>query len=128
MKEAKNHIESALITGASAGLGRALLHELGRRGTRVVGVARGRAALEDAIASVRRAGGQAWGIPADVSHLESTTRVALQAAAYAGDIELLVHNASTLGPVPLRPLPDVTAAEVEQVLRVNVVGPLALTR
>jgi NAD(P)-dependent dehydrogenase (short-subunit alcohol dehydrogenase family) len=45
-----------------------------------------------------------------------------------GDIDLVIHNASTLGPVPLVPLADVSEQELARVLAVNVTGPLALTR
>src|SRR4051794_4112425 len=52
----------ALVTGGSRGLGRALGHALGAAGARVVLVAREVAPLEEAAASIRRAGGQAWAV------------------------------------------------------------------
>jgi NAD(P)-dependent dehydrogenase (short-subunit alcohol dehydrogenase family) len=45
-----------------------------------------------------------------------------------GPIELLVHNASTVGPVPLRLLLDTECEDLEQVLQVNLVGPFRLTK
>ena len=57
---------TALITGASRGLGRALALILARRGVRVVMVARNKAALDAAVAEVTAAGGVAFGIAADL--------------------------------------------------------------
>src|SRR5262245_22777715 len=101
-------IRTALITGASQGLGRALLITLAQRGVRVVGVARGEAklaaAVEDARMAARDRSAVVHGIVADVGAPGASARIAAEAAALAGDIDLVIHNASTLGPVPLLPL------------------------
>jgi NAD(P)-dependent dehydrogenase (short-subunit alcohol dehydrogenase family) len=129
----KNHSQTtlphaALVTGASKGLGRALLLALAKRGVRVVGIARNVDALERVVQEARAAGGAAWGIAADVAAPGASTRIAVEAAALAGDLDLVVHNASTLGPVPLLPLVDVTEQDLARVMTTNVVGPLALVR
>lgn len=119
---------SALVTGASRGLGRALAHELADRGARVVLVARHEAALADAVASIRRAGGDAHGIAADIADKDAVARIAGEAAALVGPIELAIHNASTLGPTPLRLLLDTDCEDLAAVLETNLVGPFRLTK
>ena len=120
--------KNALITGGSRGLGRALARRLAAEGHRVVLVARDPAALSETVAALRALGAEAHGIVADVGEADAAARIAGEAAALVGHIDLLIHNASTLGPVPLRPLLDLRAAELEQVLQVNLLGPFRLTR
>src|SRR5690349_10475039 len=98
--------KNVVVTGGSRGLGRALGKALGRAGCRVVLVARGRAALHDAVEELRELGAEAHGIVADVADKDATYALAGQAAALVGPIDILIQNASTLGPVPLRPLLD----------------------
>ncbi|PKN54133.1 MAG: short-chain dehydrogenase [Deltaproteobacteria bacterium HGW-Deltaproteobacteria-14] len=117
-----------LITGASAGLGRALALELARRGARLALVARGEAALDAVVAEIRAAGGVAHGIAADVGDKDAVYAIAGTAAALVGDIDAVVHNASTLGPTPLRMLGDTACEDLERVLAVNLVGPFRLTK
>lgn len=119
---------NALITGASRGLGRALAEQLAAHGTRVVLVARHAGPLERAVAELRARGLQAHAIPADVADKEATHRIAGEAAALVGPIELLVHNASILGPTPLRLLLDTECEDLSAVLAANLVGPFRLTR
>jgi NAD(P)-dependent dehydrogenase (short-subunit alcohol dehydrogenase family) len=120
--------KSALVTGGSQGLGRALGRELAAAGARVVLVARGRAPLERAAAEIRAAGGEAHAVAADVGHRDAAHAIAGQAAALVGPIDILVNNASTLGPVPLRLLLDTDCEDLERVLAVNLVGPFRLTK
>ena len=93
------HIKGAgtLITGGSRGLGAALGRELARRGARVVLVARGAGDLERAAEEVRVAGGEAHALVADVGDKEAVYAIAGAASALVGPIDVLVHNASTLG-------------------------------
>jgi len=119
---------TALITGASRGLGRALAEHLAAEGARVVLVARGRAALDEVVDSIRRRGGEAWGVVADVGDPEAIERIAGQAAALAGPVDLLVNNASTLGAVPLPALADAPSGSLERTFAVNLFGPYRLTR
>ena len=93
--------KAVLITGASRGLGRALAEELAGRGARVGLVARDGRALAEVVGAIRAKGGDAHAIPGDVADKEATHRIAGAAAALLGPVELLVNNASTLGPSPL---------------------------
>lgn len=119
---------AALITGGSRGLGAALGRRLAQEGARVVLVARHRPELEQVVAEIRAAGGEAHAVVADVADKEAIHAIAGQAAALVGPIDLLVNNASTLGPVPLRLLLDTDCEDLEQALAVNLVGPFRLTK
>lgn len=120
--------QGVIVTGASRGLGEALSAELAARGAKVAMVAREREALAAAVSRVRARGGVAHALPFDVGDKEQTHRIAATAAELVGDVSVLVHNASTLGPVPLRPLLDTACEELEAVLQVNLVGPFRLTK
>ena len=117
-----------LITGASKGLGAALAAELARKGARVALVARGTGELERMVARIRSDGGEAHALPADVGDKQAAHGIAGAAAAVVGPIDLLFHNASTLGPTPLRLLLDTECEDLEQVLETNLIGPFRLTR
>jgi NAD(P)-dependent dehydrogenase (short-subunit alcohol dehydrogenase family) len=117
-----------LITGGSRGLGAALGRTLARRGARVVLVARGAEELTRVVDEIRARGGEAHGFVADVGSKDDIHRIAGAAAALAGPIDVLVHNASTLGPTPLRLLLDTECEDFGRVLDVNLVGPFRLTR
>ena len=118
----------AVVTGASRGLGAALLAELSARGAKVVGVARGREALDALVRPLRAEGRAVHGIVADVADKDSTHRIAGEAQALIGEVDLLIHNASELGPVPLRPLLDTDCEDLERVLQANLVGAFRLTK
>ena len=122
------HDKAVLITGASRGLGKALAVELAGRGARLGLVARGRDELEATVAAVRKAGGAAHAIAADIGQKEAIHVVAGTAAALLGDLDVVVHNASTLGPVPLRLLADTACEDLQRVLEVNLLGPFRLTK
>ena len=119
---------SVLITGGSRGLGRALGMRLADGGARVVLVARKRVELDAAVARFRRCGGEAYGIAADIGKKEDIHPIAAQAAALAGPIDILIQNASTLGPVPLRLLLDTECEDLERTLEINLVGPFRLAK
>jgi NAD(P)-dependent dehydrogenase (short-subunit alcohol dehydrogenase family) len=119
---------SALVTGGSRGLGRALGHALAGAGARVVLVARDAGALAAAVGEIRAAGGEAHAITADIADKEATHAIAGQAAALVGPVDVLVNNAGTLGAVPLRLLLDTDCEDLEAALAVNVVGAFRLTK
>ena len=119
---------AVLITGGSRGLGFSLARGLAAGGARVVLVARNEPGLSRAVADIRAQGGEAYGIIGDVGSKDSVYPIAAQAAALVGPIEILIHNASTLGPVPLRLLLDTDCEDLESVLNVNLVGPFRLTK
>jgi NAD(P)-dependent dehydrogenase (short-subunit alcohol dehydrogenase family) len=122
------HGRGVLITGASRGLGAALARVLARQGARLALVARGEQALDEVAAAIRAAGGEAHAIAADVGAKDEVYPIAGAAASLVGEVEVLVHNASDLGPVPLALLADTACEELERVLAVNVVGPFRLTK
>jgi len=117
-----------LITGGSRGLGRSLGKALAREGARVVLVARGAEELEQTVEEIRKDGGEAYGISADIGDKQSIYAIAGEAAALAGPIDVLIQNASTLGPVPLRLLLDTDCEDLERALDVNLVGPFRLAK
>jgi NAD(P)-dependent dehydrogenase (short-subunit alcohol dehydrogenase family) len=119
---------NVLVTGAGRGLGRALAHELAARGARLVLVARDGAALEQVAEEIRARGGTAHVLAADVGDKDAIHPLAGAAAALVGPIDVLVHNASALGPTPLRPLLDSDCEDFERVLDVNLLGPFRLTK
>lgn len=119
---------AAMVTGASRGLGAALARSLAREGAGVVLVARGQEELERVAAEIRVAGGEAHGLAGDVGGKEDIHRLAGAAAALVGPLDLLIHNASTLGRTPLPLLLDTDCEELERVLAVNLVGPFRLTK
>ena len=113
---------TAIVTGASRGLGLALARALVDRGWRLVIDAREPWPLEQAAATL---GPDVVALAGDVA--DEWHRRALVAA--AGDrIDLLVNNASVLGPSPQPPLARYPLGALEQVYRVNVVAPLALAQ
>jgi NAD(P)-dependent dehydrogenase (short-subunit alcohol dehydrogenase family) len=120
--------KAVLLTGASRGLGSALAHRLAARGARLALVARERAPLEQLVTEIRASGGEAHALAFDVGDKNGVYPLAGAAAALVGLIDVLVHNASTLGPTPLRLLLDTECEDFERVLAVNLVGPFRLSK
>jgi NAD(P)-dependent dehydrogenase (short-subunit alcohol dehydrogenase family) len=119
---------SVLVTGGGRGLGEALGRALGRAGARVVLAARTAAEVEAVAAGIRAAGGEAHALAVDVADPDAGATLAGAAAALAGPVDVLVHNASDLGPVPLRPLSETSDEAFARVLAVNLLGPFRLSR
>jgi NAD(P)-dependent dehydrogenase (short-subunit alcohol dehydrogenase family) len=117
---------TSIITGASQGLGLSLARALAYRGGNLIIDARGGEALERAAQELREGGAASvTAIAGDVA--DDWHRGALIDA--AGDrIDLLVNNASALGPSPMPALADYPLAELERVYRVNLTAPLALAQ
>ena len=115
---------NALVTGASAGLGRALTAALAAQGRRIVVDARDAGRLTATVAALA-APELVAAVPGDVT--DPAHRRALARA--AGDrLDLVVLNASTLGPSPLPRLDDLPPDEFERILVTNAVAPLALVQ
>jgi len=123
---ASEHRHVALVTGASRGLGRALTAELVTRGWHVVVDARDGTRLA-AVVDELRAPGAVRAIAGDVT--DPAHRHALaEAVDQAGGLDLLVNNASVLGPSPQPRLADYPLDVLERVYAVNTVAPLALVQ
>jgi len=128
---------TAIITGASRGLGRALAAGLAREGFDLIIDARDAAALDAAAGALRTDGGPAaqrpggtvtvTAVPGDIT--DPAHRAALLATARAaGRLDLLVNNAGTLGVSPLPALADYPPDELRAAFEVNVIAPIALTQ
>jgi NAD(P)-dependent dehydrogenase (short-subunit alcohol dehydrogenase family) len=115
----------ALITGASRGLGLEIAKEYAARGAKLVIAARGAEAL-DAAARGLRESTEVEALALDVS--QEAERLVDAAVSRFGRIDILVNNASELGPSPMPALEDYTWQELERVLRVNVLAPLHLAQ
>jgi len=121
------HTQTALITGASRGLGYTLAQFLAAQGTNLILTARGSEALDAAASELSKFGGRTIspaGDGADAGH----RRALAQAAEDRGGLDLLVNNASILGPSPLPPLTEVPLESLEQVMEVNFLAPLGLVQ
>jgi NAD(P)-dependent dehydrogenase (short-subunit alcohol dehydrogenase family) len=112
------------ITGGTAGLGLALVREFVGHGADVAFIARN----PEGVVRVAQECGCAHGIVGDVSNKEDTHRIALQVLGALGGLDILINNASDLGPVPLQLLADTQCEELERALATNVVGPFRLTK
>jgi NAD(P)-dependent dehydrogenase (short-subunit alcohol dehydrogenase family) len=112
------------ITGGTSGLGLALVRELSRRGALVAFVARQR----DRVERLARELPAVTGIVGDVSRKEDIHPIAIQLLGALGGLDVLVNNASSLGPVPLALLADTDCEDLERALATNLVGPFRLTK
>jgi NAD(P)-dependent dehydrogenase (short-subunit alcohol dehydrogenase family) len=112
------------VTGGTSGLGLALVRQLSERGAAVAFVARG---AERVNAVARRCPGT-HGIPGDVSRKDETHTLALRITAALGGLDVLVNNASSLGPVPLGLLADTECEDLETAVATNLLGPFRLTK
>ncbi len=120
--------KAVLVTGASRGLGQALMGTFARRGARVVGVSRHAAEMEATAAALRAEGLEAHALAYDVGDKEAIYPLVGAATALVGPVDVLVNNASTLGPTPLPLLLDTACEDLQRVQEVNVVGPFRLTK
>jgi NAD(P)-dependent dehydrogenase (short-subunit alcohol dehydrogenase family) len=113
----------AVITGASRGLGLELARTLSERGWDLIVDARDGRALEEAVRPLARA----TALPGDVGDPRHREEIA-RAASGSGRLDLLVNNASTLGPSPRPQLADYPLDELERVLATNVAAPLGMVQ
>jgi NAD(P)-dependent dehydrogenase (short-subunit alcohol dehydrogenase family) len=112
------------ITGGTSGLGLALVREWHACGARVAFVAR----TNERVAQVAQELPGVAGIAGDVARKDDIHPIALQVLGALGGLDVLVNNASALGPVPLALLADTECEEVEHALEVNLLGPFRLTK
>jgi len=117
---------TALITGASRGLGFSLAMALARRGWQLVIDARGEPALEEACNALsRQTHTQVVAIPGDVADPDHRRELA-EAVRTLGGLDVLVNNAGILGPSPQPPLLEYPLEVLTQVYTVNVIAPLGV--
>ncbi|WP_266215549.1 SDR family NAD(P)-dependent oxidoreductase [Paraliomyxa miuraensis] len=116
---------SAIVTGASKGIGAVIARALAARGVRVALVARSEQALEAVRLEITARGGEAIAIPADVTSAEDQARLVERTLSAFGAIHWLVNNAGAVTPSAYERLPP---AEIERVLALNLTAPMTLTR
>lgn len=114
-----------LITGGSAGLGQALAGFLAAQGYDLILTGRDASRLDSTVEALQRQGGSLRAVPGDVADPAHRRRLADIVAGY-GRLDLLVNNASTLGPLPMPELADYPLDALREVLEINTIAPLAL--
>jgi NAD(P)-dependent dehydrogenase (short-subunit alcohol dehydrogenase family) len=112
------------ITGGTSGLGLALVQQLSSSGARVAFVARN----AQRVAEVARAHPGTHGLVGDVSRQADIYPLALQITAALDGLDVLVNNASHLGPTPLALLADTECEDFQAALDTNLLGPFRLTK
>jgi len=111
--------EIVVITGASAGVGRATVRAFARRGAHIGLVARGRDGLEGACQDVEALGGKALVLPTDVADADQVEAVAAAVEAHLGPIDIWVNNAMAS---VFSPIKEMTPAEFRRVTEVTYLG------
>jgi len=115
----------AVVTGASRGIGVTLAEALAARGVRLVLAARSAASLEEVRERLAKIGAKVAIVPTDVSDSRALEELVARAAEELGAIDLLVNNA---GIEHTSHFEHETLEDIERMLRVNLFGPMALTR
>ncbi|MBM7691358.1 NAD(P)-dependent dehydrogenase (short-subunit alcohol dehydrogenase family) [Peribacillus deserti] len=117
-----------MITGASKGLGKALALEFARQGAHLAICARHEQELVKVKAEAEQNGVKVLAVSADVSVPRDVERFTAVAEDHFGRIDVLINNASTLGPSPIPNLLDYPEDDYAEVLRVNAVSPFLVTK
>src|SRR5438067_7615094 len=108
-----------VVTGASAGLGRAIAHAFAERGAKVGLLARNPAALEAAVEECRAGGGEALAVPTDVSDADAVEEAAARVERELGPIDVWVNNAMVS---VFSPVKEMDAADYRRVTEVLYLG------
>ncbi len=111
--------EVVVVTGASAGVGRAVVREFGKNGAKIGLIARGKARLEAAQREVRELGGEALVLPTDVSDADAVEQAAEQVESQFGPIAIWVNNAMT---TVFAPFSKISPAEYKRATEVTYLG------
>jgi NAD(P)-dependent dehydrogenase (short-subunit alcohol dehydrogenase family) len=112
------------ITGGTSGLGLALLRRFHAAGAAVAFTARS----PERVAETARDHPGAYGVVADIADKDMIYPTATQIAGRLGGLDLLINNASSLGPTPLALLADTRCEDLERALATNLLGPFQLTK
>ena len=116
--------KTALVTGATAGIGQAIAHALAREGAHVVVTGRDEQRGQAVVEAIRTAGGSATFVAADVTSKPAIDRLAREATEAVGPIDILVNNA---GIYPFGPTAQTDETTFDAVITTNVKGPFYLT-
>lgn len=119
-------MKTALVTGASRGLGRALARELAGDGWHLVIDARDASALSVSVEEIRESAGGRTSVRGIAGDVTDPAHRANLVRAVDGGLDLLVNNASALGPTPMPRLADLPVTELAATYETNVLAPLAL--
>ncbi len=119
---------SALVTGAGRGIGRAIAEALAAAGAKVALTARTTRELDDVVGGIRKAGGAALALSADLSKPDVPNQVAQQAASQLGPIDILVNNAGIGSSANPKPLVDFDDSFWELSLALNLTAPYKLCK
>ena len=120
----KNY-QTALVTGASHGIGPYIVRALAKEGMNLVLAARSKPELEQVAADVRATGVQVLSVPTDVTDRDARSALVTTAERTFGAVDVLVNNA---GGDLQREFHRYTAEDVEALIRLNLTGPIELTR
>ena len=115
----RNAAEVVVVTGAGAGLGRAIVQSFARRGAHIGLVSRGHERLEDARREVEAAGGKALVLPADVADAEAVEAAAAKTEQEFGPIDIWINDAMT---TVFSPVKEMTPDEFKRVTEVTYLG------
>ena len=116
----------AVITGGGRGIGRAIALKFAGEGAAVVVAARTNSEIEAVSQEIRKTGGRATAVPADVADEKQCERLIHEAASQFGKVDILVNNAGEYGPV--KPIEEISPAEWDRVVAVHLRGAYLLTR
>ena len=118
--------KSIVVTGASSGMGRAIVERYVKEGANVVAVARRKERLEELAESLKDGAGKVVVFQGDVSKLEDNEKMIDAAVAEFGKLDVLVNNAGIMD--NMAPIGDATDEMYERVMKVNVYGPMCAMR
>jgi NAD(P)-dependent dehydrogenase (short-subunit alcohol dehydrogenase family) len=118
----------AMITGSSKGLGKALTLFFAKEGYNLAICARNEQGIQEVKEEAEQFGADVLAVSGDMSKSKDVERFVALSEEYFGKIDVLINNASILGPSPMPYLLDYPEQDFEEVLRVNTIGPFLVTR